>query len=212
MTAVSRSLDEIADTIAAHRPRGRRTLVGIAGAPASGKSLLADRLVGQLARLGRIARVVPMDGFHLDNRLLEADGLLHRKGAPETFDLGGVLRLVAALAADPVVCHPLFDRRADRAIAGAGRVGEDCGVVLVEGNYLLFDEPGWRDLAGHWDLSVQCRSDPGELRRRLVDRWLDHGLDRDAAAARADTNDLANARRIAERSMPADMEFDEVLT
>ena len=64
---------------------GFRPLIGIAGPPASGKSTLAHALAEQT---GGIA--VPMDGFHLDNPILEARGLRQRKGAPETFRCGGL--------------------------------------------------------------------------------------------------------------------------
>ncbi|MCH2248226.1 MAG: hypothetical protein MK042_00350, partial [Cognatishimia sp.] len=63
-------------------PQGSgRSLVAIAGAPASGKSTLAAEMTGALRQAGRKARLIPMDGFHLDNAVLEARGLLSRKGA-----------------------------------------------------------------------------------------------------------------------------------
>ena len=58
---------------------GKRALIAIAGAPGSGKSTFAERLSGYL---GKKASVIPMDGFHLDNSVLEAKGLLSVKGAP----------------------------------------------------------------------------------------------------------------------------------
>ncbi len=56
-----------------------RVLIAIAGAPGSGKSTFAEHLSGYL---GKKASVIPMDGFHLDNSVLEAKGLLSVKGAP----------------------------------------------------------------------------------------------------------------------------------
>jgi len=70
-------------------PKGRR-LIAIAGAPASGKSTLAARVVeGLNAQVPGRAAVVPMDGFHLDDTVLSARGDLARKGAPHTFDVLG---------------------------------------------------------------------------------------------------------------------------
>ncbi len=80
-------------------PDGRRHLVAVAGAPASGKSTLAATMADDLTRKGRAACVLPMDGFHLDNRILDARGLRQRKGAPETFDLRGFAALLRDLAA-----------------------------------------------------------------------------------------------------------------
>ena len=68
--------------------------------------------------------------------------------------------------------------------------------VLVEGNYLLMDESPWYGLANLFDHTVYLDVPRAELERRLVQRWLDHGLAPDAARARAAGNDLPNAERV----------------
>lgn len=189
---------EILDRIAALGPG--RHVVAIVGAPGSGKSTLAERLVAGLDG----AVLVPMDGFHLDNRLLDQEGLRARKGAPETFDAEGFLTLVRRLKGGGDVVYPVFDRTRDLAIAGAGRVAADRGTVVVEGNYLLLDRPGWRELAGLWDLSVTLDVPVEELRRRLVARW--QGLGRSPAEVLAHLeNDLGNAEMVSAQSLPADL-------
>ena len=202
-----RRMEELCDAVLARLDLsgGGRRLVALSGAPGSGKSTLSEPLAAMLTERGVRSEVVPMDGFHLDNRLLEASGLMPRKGAPETFDLGGFKRLCHALRADDDVIYPLFDRSRDLAIAGAAHVGQDCSVAVIEGNYLLFDEPGWRDLADLWDVSIRLDVPLAELEARLVQRWLTHGLDQAAAEARARGNDLANAQRIASARLPADL-------
>jgi len=202
-----RRMEELCDAVLARLDLsgGRRRLVALSGAPGSGKSTLSEPLAAMLTERGVRSEVVPMDGFHLDNRLLEARGLMPRKGAPETFDLGGFKRLCHALRADDEVIYPLFDRSRDLAIAGAAHVGQDCSVAVIEGNYLLFDEPGWRDLADLWDVSIRLDVPLADLEARLVQRWLTHGLDQAAAEARARGNDLANAQRIASARLPADL-------
>ncbi|MEM9319951.1 MAG: nucleoside/nucleotide kinase family protein [Pseudomonadota bacterium] len=192
---------------AAELPAGRH-LVAVAGPPASGKSTLADALVDELQRSGRDAALVPMDGFHLDNGLLEAHGLLDRKGAPNTFDLGGFSRLVAALGAPQEVIYPVFDRDRDIAIAGAGRVAPECEIVVIEGNYLLFDAAGWRDLARFWDVSAFLAVPESVLYDRLLARWVAAGLNQDAARARAESNDLPNAQTIMRQRLRADIELE----
>lgn len=186
-----------------------RQLVALSGAPGSGKSTLSNPLAAALCAQGFPAEVVPMDGFHLDNRLLEPRGLLSCKGAPETFDLEGFQRLCHALKHQERVIYPLFDRARDIAIAGAAEVGPECRVAIIEGNYLLFDAPGWRDLAAIWDVSIRLEVPMADLEARLVQRWLDHGLDHDAAVARAQGNDLANARAIEAARLPADLTWPQ---
>ncbi|MFV1528699.1 MULTISPECIES: nucleoside/nucleotide kinase family protein [unclassified Phaeobacter] len=182
-----------------------RRLVALAGAPGSGKSTLAELLVRALCANGTPASVVPMDGFHLDNGLLSEMDLLARKGAPESFDAAGFQRLMAAMATEEEVVYPLFDRAQDIAIAGAARVDAGVEVAVVEGNYLLFDAPVWRDLAAIWDLSVRVDVPREVLRERLVARWQAHGLSDAEAEARAERNDMANADRIAAAALPADV-------
>ena len=183
----------------------RRRLVALAGPPASGKSTLAETLVSDLRARGCPAALVPMDGFHLENPELAEMGLLHRKGAPETFDLAAFADLVVRLSEDDVVSVPLFDRTRDCTVPGAALIGADDRIVVIEGNYLLLDEPGWRDLAPHWDVSVWLDVPEPALKRRLMQRWLDHGLAPEAAEARAEGNDMANARRIAAHRLAADI-------
>lgn len=189
---------EILDRIAALGPG--RHVVAIVGAPGSGKSTLAERLVAGLDG----AVLVPMDGFHLDNRLLDQEGLRARKGAPETFDAEGFLTLIRRLKGGGDVVYPVFDRTRDLAIAGAGRVAADRGVVVVEGNYLLLDRPVWRELAGLWDLSVTLDVPVEELRRRLVARWQELGRSPAEVMAHLE-NDLGNAEMVSAQSLPADL-------
>ncbi len=90
-----------------------RKLIAIAGAPASGKSVLGAALRDELRRNGVRAELVPMDGFHLDNRLLDARGLRARKGALETFYVAGFIALVQRLRTQAELFYPLFDREHD---------------------------------------------------------------------------------------------------
>lgn len=182
-----------------------RLLVAIAGAPGSGKSTLAAEVARRLNAQRVPAEVVPMDGFHLDNAVLDARGLRARKGAPETFDSAGFLHLIRRLRAGGEVIAPLFDRARDLAVAGAQVVPAAARVVLCEGNYLLFDEDPWRDLAPLWDLTVRLDVPLPELRQRLIQRWLDHGLSGAAATRRAESNDIPNAARVVDRALPAQL-------
>jgi len=188
--------------INATQPARRGLLVAIHGPPASGKSTFAADLT---ARLGPAAALVAMDGFHLDNRLLATRGLMPRKGAPDTFDATGFVYTVRRLAEDDEVVVPIFDRARDLAIAGAASVGPAVSVVVAEGNYLLLKDPPWASLHALWDLTVSLDVAEDALTRRLVARWTGHGLSKDQALARAQANDLPNARLITERSVPADV-------
>ena len=185
--------------------RQARRVVAIAGPPASGKSTLAAGLVEAMRGAGVHSQLVPMDGFHLDNRILGDRGILDRKGSPPSFDAIGLLRLVQVLGASQELYYPVFDRDRDLSVAGAGHIAPECDTIVIEGNYLLMDAPIWRDMARYWDLSIHLSCDEAELEARLIQRWVDHGLAHEDARIRTHSNDLPNARLVGQTALRADV-------
>ena len=177
----------------------RRHIVAIAGAPASGKSTLAEGLAESLPG----AAVLPMDGFHYDDVVLDGWGLRKRKGSPPTFDADGLAHMLLRLAADDgrAVAVPVFDRGLEISRAGARIIGPEVRLILCEGNYLLLDDPAWTPLAVYFDLTVMVEVPLPVIEARLLKRW--QGM-ADGPAKVAE-NDLPNARIVAERSRPADL-------
>ena len=205
MQNITEQVNLLAERIHEMRETQERILVGIAGAPGSGKSTLASELARRLNLQRCPAMIVPMGGFHLDNAVLDARGLRGRKGAPETFDADGFLHLVRRMTEAVEVVAPVFDRARDLSVAGAVVVPANCPVIIVEGNYLMFDEMPWANLADLWDLSVRVEVGLPELRARLIQRWLSLNLSRTAAMRRAEGNDIPNAERIIMRALPCDI-------
>jgi fructokinase len=205
MTEIGAIALPLLDKILAAPRVGKRRIVALAGAPASGKSTLADHLAQQLCAAGCQTQVVPMDGFHLDNKVLAQRRILPRKGSLETFDVYGLLSLVRRLGNDDEVYFPEFDRARDISIACASQIATDCDTIIVEGNYLLLDAPIWRDLEEYWDLSIALKVADSILRSRLVQRWTDQGLSLELATRRAEENDLANAQTVVDKTLNADM-------
>ena len=186
---------------------GRRRLIGIAGPPASGKTTLALQVVERLdaARPGA-AVLLPMDGFHLDNDALDRAGLRAVKGAPQTFDVAGFVAKVGEIARAGVPCRfPRFDRTLDRTLPDAGLAPAEAQIVVVEGNYLLLQEPGWATLRPLFDATVMLAPPEPVLEARLLHRWRHYGLSPEAALQRARGNDLVNARRVLDGSAAPDL-------
>ena len=186
----------------------KRFILALAGPPGVGKSTLSEALVAEFVRRGHGAAIVPMDGFHLDNAVLEAGGTLARKGAPFTFDTGGYAALLHRLRTEPErnIAIPVFDRALDLSRAAARIITPDHRFLIAEGNYLLLDEPPWAQMLIQFDLTVMLTASLNELRARLVDRWLGHGLNAEQALARALSNDIPNAELVVRRSIKADLE------
>ncbi len=204
------TLDEVCAQVLARAPSPYRRLVAVAGPPASGKSTVAQALSARLTAQGEESAVVPMDGFHLDDRLLQADGTQNRKGAPNTFDADGFVRMIKALQSPDPVIYPIFDRSREIAIAGAGRVPATCKTVVVEGNYLLLQQPPWSQLHDLWTLSIALNPPMDLLIERLKARWVEHS--KPDAQAWIDTNDVPNITTVMTKSAPADIIWTETST
>ena len=175
---------------------GRRVLLGVAGSPGSGKSTFSSCLADALGP--DCALVVPMDGFHLGNAIIDGTPLRQRKGAPDTFDVGGYLSLLQRLARrdEDVVYAPDFRRTIDEPVAASLAVPAAVPLVITEGNYLLNEDPRWQRVRAQLD-EVWFIDTPHHLRlARLVERHMLYGMDRAAAEAWANGPDAANARLI----------------
>ncbi|MEX0320509.1 MAG: AAA family ATPase [Ruegeria sp.] len=196
---------QIADAVCALPPASDRRLVAIAGPPGAGKSTVTALAQQEIQTRGTPTGIISMDGFHYDNAILSARDLLHRKGAPETFDVAGFRALLARLFAEDEIAIPEFDRTLDKAIAARSVLSRDQRVILVEGNYLLLNAPGWSDLHDLWALRVFLEVPLETLEARLTARWVEHGFGPEEARARALTNDIKNARLVLESSVPGDI-------
>jgi pantothenate kinase len=187
---------------------GGRVVCAIAGAPGSGKSTLAEKLVERInAGAPGTAALFPMDGFHYDDLHLIPVGLRPRKGAPETFDVGGLRHMLKRLRAndEESVAVPVFDRDLEIARAGARLIPPTVRVIVAEGNYLLLDRTPWDSLRPLFDLTVMIEVPEEELRARLRRRWEGYGLTEEEIAWKLDGNDLPNGRMVSTESAPADL-------
>ena len=183
----------------------RRAVLGIAGAPAAGKTTLAEELVRALAG-DRVAHV-PMDGFHLADVELDRLGLRDRKGAPETFDALGYAALLRRLHEDQddMIYAPGFERTIEQPIAGAIGVPREARLIVSEGNYLLVEDERWSKVRPLLDEVWYVDLDRDERLRRLVERHRRFGKDEATAIAWATGTDERNATVIAATRSRADL-------
>jgi pantothenate kinase len=189
------------------RAVGGRIVVALAGPPGSGKSTLAEALVERFnADAPSCATVLPMDGFHYDDLYLTPAGLRSRKGAPDTFDVGGLRHMLLRLKSrdEEHVAVPIFDRQLEIARAGARLIAKATRIIVVEGNYLLLRRKPWCDLSSLFDVTVLFESPADVLRERLTARWRHYNLTPDQIAEKLDGNDLPNGRLVMSESADPD--------
>jgi pantothenate kinase len=204
---MSHSLTEEALATIRRLGAASRVIVAIAGPPGSGKSTFAARMVeGLNANEPGSASLLAMDGFHFDDIILDERGLRPRKGAPQTFDVGGLEHLLGRLRqnTEEEVAVPVFDRAIEIARAGAAIIPRSVKYVVVEGNYLLLDQEPWTRLAPSFDVTIFLDVSDEMLRRRLEKRWLELGYDEERLRAKLDGNDLPNVALVKSRSRAAD--------
>ena len=194
----------LAERIRAMAARSRRTIIGIAGAPGAGKSTVAEALVRDL---GPAAVLVPMDGFHLSNQVLESLGRRERKGAPDTFDAAGYVALLRRLRTPDTdtVYAPAFRRDIEEPIGSSIPVPPQTPIVLTEGNYLLLDAHPWRRVRDLLDAVWYLQIDDTVRVERLIARHMAYDKTAQAARAWAEGSDQRNADAVAASAHHADL-------
>lgn len=187
-----------------------RHVLGIIGAPGSGKSTLAAAIVRALGP--ELASLLPMDGFHLANEVLRAEGKTGRKGAIDTFDAMGCALLLERIKSqtgeDPLIYAPVFRREIEEPIACAVPVDYRTPLIVVEGNYLLHDGGPWLRAAACLDTSWYLEPATALRHERLIERHAAFGKSPADARAWALGSDEVNARLIARSAPRADRILD----
>jgi pantothenate kinase len=172
-----------------------RALLGIAGCPGAGKSTLSAAITSGVAS----SVVVPMDGFHLLNADLVRLGRRDRKGAPDTFDVDGYVRVLERVRnqSGEIVNAPRYDRAASAPVPDAIAVDPDVALVITEGNYLLLEDSPWDAVRPLLDEVWFVDIDDALRVPRLIARHIAFGKSPDEAREWVMRSDEANAAVVA---------------
>ena len=199
-----------------HTEKGSRVIVMLAAPPGTGKSTLVSFLehLAQLVIPDKRVQAVGMDGFHhrqeyLLTHTVERNGknipMAKIKGAPITFDLDALTRKIREVSEGNICRWPHYDRQLHDPVDDAITI--DADIVLLEGNYLLLDADGWRDLSRYADYTISLTADEEMLRSRLIRRKMKTGMSREDAERFVESSDMRNVRLCLDKTMKADLEL-----
>ncbi len=154
-------------------------VIGVAGSVAVGKSTTARLLKALLARWPSSPKVdlVTTDGFLKPNAQLSAEGLMERKGFPESYDAERLLRFMSEIKAGegpvhaPVYSHLEYDIVAERRLTI-----DRPDILILEGvNVLQTGAPDADHIpyvSDYFDFSIYIDAEEAMLRRWYVERFM----------------------------------------
>jgi type I pantothenate kinase len=156
-------------------------IIGVGGSVAVGKSTTARVLQALLARWQNMPKVdlVTTDGFLFPNAILEREGLMERKGFPESYNLTELLRFLSDVKAGrrptraPVYSHLVYDVMPNHWVEI-----DRPDILIIEGLNVLQTGNLPKDgkaipfVSDFFDFSIYLDADEDILRKWYVDRFL----------------------------------------
>ena len=127
------------------------------------------------------------------------------KGAPITFDLDALTRKIREVSEGNSCRWPHYGRQLHDPVDDAITI--DADIVLIEGNYLLLDADGWRELSRYADYTISLTADEEMLRSRLIRRKMKTGMTREDAERFVESSDMHNVHLCLDKTMKADLKL-----
>jgi type I pantothenate kinase len=151
-------------------------VIGVAGSVAVGKSTFARILQALLSRWPDHPQVdlLTTDGFLYPNEVLQARGLMDRKGFPESYDTRSLLAFLRAVkSGQDEVRAPVYDHLHYDIVPDESIVVRRPDIVIVEGlNVLQVDREGTEFVSDYFDFSIYVDADEADIEEWYVQRFF----------------------------------------
>ena len=155
-------------------------VIGLAGSVAVGKSTTARILRELLARWPQHPRVdlITTDGFLWPNAVLEARGIMKRKGFPESYDVGRLISFIAAVkSGEPVVKAPVYSHLTYDVLPDEHILIQRPDILILEGINVLqtprlpSGEPASVYVSDFFDFSIYVDAPPALIKSWFLERF-----------------------------------------
>ncbi|HUF97462.1 MAG TPA: type I pantothenate kinase [Ilumatobacter sp.] len=150
-------------------------VIGVAGSVAVGKSTFARILQALLARWPNHPKVdlVTTDGFLHPNHVLEARGLMDRKGFPESYDTRALLAFLRAVKSGVEhVVAPVYDHVTYNILPESHISVDMPDIVIVEGlNVLQVNRDGTEFVSDYFDFSIYVDAAEADIESWYIYRF-----------------------------------------
>ena len=156
-------------------------IVGMAGSVAVGKSTTARVLKELMARWPSSPKVdlITTDGFLLPNDVLRRDNLMERKGFPDSYDVGALLRFLSAIkSGQPDVRAPVYSHLTYDVMPGEYVTIDRPDILIFEGLNVLQPRELPKDgnfvpfVSDFFDFSIYIDADEEQIHRWYIARFL----------------------------------------
>lgn len=189
-----------------------RYIVAIAGPSGTSKSTTAAVLHHTLnANTGLQVLHVNLDAYHYPRSVLRetldrnAEPLLIHKGRFDTYDTPSLQRDLALFSAGMNVIFPEYSRVLHDPVANQIECSTGNTILILEGLWLLFDAPPWRDIAEfYYDLTFYFHAPEQFQKHNTIARHERGGRTHEDSVRHYRESDAWNAKLITQHVIPHD--------